>query len=100
MKSTETQEQEQYGINANVTDNKNSGELIEQIEVEGTPFKMVGTEHHGYFVALGPYRLTETAGKKEIKEFAEKLEKQDWNFLVAVIGAVTQQTVNTIKGGE
>lgn len=101
MKSTETQELEQYGITANETNKENSGEQIIQTEVEGTPFKWVKLHQNtGVFLALGQYRLTETMEGDKAYFVTEELKKTNWEMMIAIIGAVTQQTVNTIKGGQ
>ncbi|AXH77139.1 MAG: hypothetical protein [Microviridae sp.] len=71
--------------NAEEADRENSetGKLMEREEIIGTPFLIVGNEEKGYFLALGPYRLTEPT---EYKYDVEKvLTEELWNIVIKVI---------------
>lgn len=94
-----TQEQEQSGINAPETNKPNSGskELIKQTEIEGTPFKKIETENE-MFIGIGNYRLTDKLNEFEGDLLELELKRTNWKFMIAVIGAITNQTVLTYKG--
>lgn len=91
-------EQKHSGTNVNETNNSNSGEeLIKQTEIEGTPFKKIETAA-GNWIALGQYRLTDLIGDVELELKVMELQRTDWQMMIAIIGAVTNQTVLTYKG--
>lgn len=80
---------------SNMGNNLNFGEnykLIDQEQIEGTPFRKVSTEA-GSFIALGVKRLTDLLGKEEIDEKIAEIQKQDWKFLLSVFAVLTQETV-------
>lgn len=64
-----------------------SEELIEQEEVEGTPFKLVNIRKGGWFIALGRHRLTEMQENKQ--ELIEKIVNKDWTLVLDTIVALT-----------
>lgn len=66
-------------------------------QVEGTPFiRVLGVEQS--FIALGQYRLTEgTVDEKKLNKLEGQLKKMDWEFMIAVIGAITKQVVETYR---
>lgn len=90
----ETQEQEQYGTNVKETSNSSSSkeELIKTEEIEGTPFTIIRVEGETR-IALGQFAVTETLTKEDEKKTIAKIKKTDWNFMLAVLGAITIQTV-------
>lgn len=90
----ETQEQKQYGTNAQETNNSNSGkeELIKTENIDGTPFTIITVENETR-IALGQFAVTDNLTEKEVINTVKQIKKQDWNFLIAVLGAITIQTV-------
>lgn len=67
-------------------------ELIEQHELENTPFKAIGNKERGYFLALGANRLS-----KEFKnpdELKEALETNRWNIIINLIVQISNLTLN------
>lgn len=67
-------------------------ELLEQHELEGTPFKAVGNKERGYFLALGRNKLTNEF--KDPDEVKDALEKNKWNVIVNLIVQISNLTVN------
>lgn len=74
-------EQEKSLTNAEENQNKvNSGEeLIERHPIEGTPFMVVGNKDNGYFIAMGRFRISETAGT--LQKAAEMLITNQWEII-------------------
>lgn len=58
-------------------------QLIEQHEITGTPFKITGNKTKGYWLTMGPYRLTEVKHTK--LEVIEELEDNKWNIIARCI---------------
>lgn len=79
------------------TTKQESSELVKQEEIEGTPFKLVTTEK-GAFIAMGQYRLTEVQAEEELRKYVATMAEMNWEFITAVIGAITKQTILTFKG--
>lgn len=80
-------------------------ELITNTDIEKTPFKLIGSETTGYWVAMGPYRLTEAKNTKEevIHELNEKTWEMIGNFIYAIMAGrdIINEKINngeTIKG--
>lgn len=66
-------------------------------QVGETPFVRV-TGPDASFIALGQYRLTPgTVDEKKLDKLEAQLKKTDWEFMIAVIGAITKQTVDTYQ---
>lgn len=91
------------GIDANEQNNSKSSELVKTEQIGKTPFVLVKREDENTgFVALGQYKLTEEG---ITMKGAETLTGgEDWEFMIAVIGAITNQTIQTylteIKNGK
>lgn len=66
-------------------------------QIGETPFIEV-VEGGKRFIALGQYRLTEGESRAAVDKLIKRLTKEDWKFMIAVIGAITDQTIKTYKG--
>lgn len=91
-------EQNVSSTDAENKDNLNSSkeELIKTEQIGETPFIMVSRENER-FVTLGQHQLTDNLYEKEEKEVAKlikKIKETDWEFLIAVIGAITTNIIN------
>lgn len=82
-------------IDVSVTDNSNSGEVRTE-QIGNTPFVKVSSDNDG-FIALGQYRLTDSTTGEELDSIEEEIKNMNWKFMIAVIGAITKQTVETYK---
>lgn len=67
-------------------------ELIEQHEIQNTPFKAIGNKERGYFLALGANRLSQEF--KNPDELTEALEKNKWNIILNLIVEISSLTLN------
>lgn len=79
--------------------NSSSEEIIKAEQIGDTPFLLVkqnGSEKG--FVAIGEYKLTET--EVSMREAEVLTGGEDWKFMIAVIGAITDQIVRTYTKGE
>ncbi len=65
----------------------NKEELVERVEIEGSPFVCVTTEE-GSFIVMGRFRMTKGFRKKEdaIKEATE----MTWNNIVNVMSCIIE----------
>lgn len=57
-----------------------SSELIERVEVVGTPFHVIGNEEKGYFLSIGKYRLTENRKTKD--DALAEMNSNMWNIMM------------------
>lgn len=112
MDNNTTSKQLHESANATTTDNSNSSQLVEQEPIENTPFKVVGNENYGYFVALGNKRLTEPQPTKD-EAIAHLTDHKKWwqiilNLIITLVPDVlhvlgqeqlkhTTETTNTEK---
>lgn len=91
MKNTKLTQREQLELQNTTgktnTDKQHSTELVHKEHVEGTGFDIVGDEEHGYFVALGQYRITKFQPKQECRHM---IETKDYELLLGLIGAVME----------
>lgn len=78
----------------NKTDNTESSkeELVKTEQIENTPFTIITVENETR-IALGQFAVTENLTGKEVINTIKQIKKQDWNMLIAVLGAITIQTV-------
>lgn len=66
------------------THKENSGNnLIERVEMEGTPFVAIKMEEGGWFLTMGNHRLTEEVSELHILE--EMVSIKSWNLLMNVM---------------
>ena len=57
--------------------------LIERIDIEDSPFTIVGNKEMGYMGTMGKWKITEIYKTKE--EAKETTEKPSWNRMVQVM---------------
>lgn len=91
MSNTTNEEQEgTFNIpnNAGETHKENSP-LIEHNELPNTPFHITGSKEKGYFLRLGDYRLTDIY--KTEKQLFQQFEKQQWNIIMRMTGAIIER---------
>lgn len=82
-----TNKQEQQNLQSSVENqisNDFSNKIIVNEKMEGTPFRIVGTEQ-GWFIALGNHQLTEILPEREDAEII--VSTRDWNLILATISA-------------
>lgn len=95
----ETQEQKQSVTTVNETNSTNyseNTELVKQREIKGTPFKMVELPDGKSILTLGQYRLTEPSDNEhELSTLESDLKNTNWQLMIAIIGAISNQTVMT-----
>lgn len=73
------------------TNNQNSTEIVQKQHIEGTGFDIVGNKEHGYFVAIGKYRITENKPiEDELYSAIGELSNTGWEIIAGMIGAVTE----------
>lgn len=85
---SESTEQNIYVIR---TENKEEyGNLVERIDVDDTPFKIIKIltqgEEKDCFISIGDKRITEMITEDEAKE---KIQKKDWQLMVSLIAVMT-----------
>ena len=73
-------------------------ELIERIEIEGSPFTLVKIDRE-IFIGMGQYRLTEVFNidEKSVEELVAETEKISWNRLIQVIMILQESKFNLNK---
>lgn len=63
-------------------------QIVERQEIEETPFHIVGNKEHGYFIALGRYRITETFREK--REAVAELTHRKWKVITNLISTLIE----------
>lgn len=66
--------------------NSTSSKLLEIEDIPNTPFKCVGSEETGYFIAMGSYRMTEPAETPAKAE--DKLYTEQWDIIARLISVI------------
>lgn len=87
--STKQQEllQSQTSVENSNSDNNNSlPELLTIEPLENTPFKVVGNDETGYFIALGKYKITNHY--EDATKAIEYLKTNQWNVIISMVGAI------------
>lgn len=69
----------------NGTQAKEGTELIQRIEIENTPFTMVGNDEVGFIITMGVMRLTD---KKTYKECMNIIGEKSYDLIITVINAM------------
>lgn len=69
------------------TNNNQSSQLVDKERVENTGFDIVGNQDHGYFVALGAFRITKAQSKEECNRM---INEKDYELIIGLIGACMQ----------
>lgn len=77
----------------------NGNENMYRIEVERTPFYIVGNKEKGYHIICGKNRLTEEPLKNEY-EARNYIKDHMWELIVQVIGIFTPEYLKQIKREE
>lgn len=65
------------------TESKDDSLSIEREHVENTPFIIVGTKKHGYWLTMGEHRLTPIHKTK--KEVIKVMNEKSWTLISAVM---------------
>lgn len=65
------------------TENNNGSLNIEREIIKDTPFTMVGTPKHGYWLTMGKHRISQAFKTK--KEVIKHLSKKDWTLITAIM---------------
>lgn len=68
---------------AQKTESKEDSLSIEREHVENTPFIIVGTKKHGYWLTMGEHRLTPIHKTK--KEVLKVMNEKSWTLISAVM---------------
>lgn len=76
-----------------------STELSQQIKIPGTPFKIVGNQENGFFLALGQYKISENKDTPE--EVQDLLILDQWNIIVNVCSTIfaIDKQIDKERGG-
>lgn len=80
----------------NSNSNSNKKELLQKIEIPGTPFWAVGNEEEGYHLMMGRYRLTPVPAKT-VDELKQYLDENTYYILLQMIVAITEKTTHQIE---
>lgn len=67
-------------------------QIVERQELPETPFHVVGNKNHGYFIALGRYRLTDTFEEK--REAIDQLTYSKWKVITNLISTLIEANEN------
>lgn len=78
--------EEKSNTNTNASDTHNSN--YTNVEIENTPFRLVGKPEVGYIIVLGKYKLT--TEKETEAEALDELENNKWNIIFRLIGTMQQ----------
>lgn len=84
--STETKQKELLNTQSSTETTLNSEYLVTNEPIEGTPFRLLGTEEKGYTIALSQYILTGFSPSRE--EALSMLKLQKWNITINAIIAL------------
>lgn len=89
-KETKTTEQGATHGPVNETDKQDSQSkhLVEQVEIEGTPFKAIRYNEQ-WFLALGKYRLTNEP-LKTLEDVKEEAKDASWHRIMQVVGIMIE----------
>lgn len=64
-------------------DDRGDSLSIEREVIKDTPFTLVGTPKHGYWLTLGKHRISQPFKTK--KEAIKHLDRKDWTLITAII---------------
>lgn len=81
----------------NTSNNNSNSELVEKERVDNTAFDIVGNKDHGYFIALGTYRLTPTYPLKATLK--KMIKEKDYELLLGMMGATIQAHMSSQAWG-
>lgn len=89
--NTQQADESNSNTNANGTPNSN----YTNVEIENTPFRLIGKEEIGYIITLGKYKLT--TEKDTEAEALDELENNKWNIIFRLIGTMLQLDNDSLK---
>lgn len=76
-----------------------SEQLVKTEQIKETPFVWVPGDENANegegFMALGQYKIWDNVTKKQCEV---ELDGINWEVMIAIIGAITDQTIRTYKG--
>lgn len=73
------------GLSQNNQNSHSSEQLVERERIPNTGFDIVGNKEKGYFIAFGPYRITEyTQDKAQLRK---KVASKDYEIILGLLGA-------------
>lgn len=81
--SITTKGSQQSPTTAQKTEDKGDSLNIEREIIKDTPFTLVGTPKHGYWLTLGKHRISQPFKTK--KEAHKHLARKDWTLITAII---------------
>lgn len=92
MKQTSLEQEElSHGQeNAEETPKQNSSELLERVEIEGTPLYVTGNDEVGWAITFGKHRLTEMEESRE--RCMELMLEEHWNITARMMGVIADIT--------
>lgn len=90
------QSQSNIGISLNENDKEGS---FERREVEDTPFVLIN-EGRGWFITMGPHKLTEADEKASTNSLIRLITKKPWTLITMVIGIYTEFVIEQLKERE
>lgn len=93
MKNTQ-QLNTQNGVEEN-QNKETSSQIVERIEVNETPFIIIGNEESGYFVTWGKFKITKKYNTKE--EAKEKIYERDYELLMNISSLITHSIIGKEK---
>lgn len=71
-------------------------QLMVREKLPNTPFTLIGNDEIGYFITMGPYRLTEHYPTPA--EASEQIQIEQWQIIARMIGIICEQTLQqTLK---
>ena len=82
-----SKEQNYVGLKNNSNSSKSVFETI-----EGTPFRLIGSDENGFAIAYGRYRVTDI--KPTTDEALQELVNQQWNILARMAGIIADLTLD------
>lgn len=89
---------EQLQLQTNVQEQENSnesGDLIQRIPIEGTPFTAIKLEHTKWFLAIGKNRITEP--NYEYEELLRMIDNKNWELIVNTVLVIVENMTEIRK---
>lgn len=75
-------------------DREKSSQLVTNEVVEGTPFRIVGSEETGHAVAIGRTLVTEWQLEQEVRDLLGELSPKVWKMIASIAIVMTEQTLS------
>lgn len=73
---------------------KSVKELVSRIQVENSPFTIIGTEK-GHFLTLGKYRMT-TKNFSNVQEITEWMDLNKWELMATFCSIIAEETTKEV----